>query len=480
MCDKIKRRSFIQLGLGAAASPIWLPKQRVFAADGEPEFMLHIHLGSWCGLSSGMVQPQKKGEWPSGAHFKGKSDGSVNPNMNKHFGIGNFVFHDYSRPLAEHYDQLMMATISSVSLAHPDAVSYQQTGNLPNAPGAGWLAAFADITKGASDKKLLVTNVQGSAKPNSYTKNQVTMSSNSLTEFNAASKDGGAVPRLGDSGEISKKFWDLYQARFASKDLKSLQRDTSDTEKSNIKYTLDTLQNGFDGYTTGDADYKSLEAAMSSAKLAGILGDLTEGTQNILRKGSLLSDRTFRDQLILAGMLAKKSTSTGMSIQIGGGDLHQGGSDVTTANSAAKLWAQISQFWTWVKDNNLDDKILLIVTHEFGRTPYNNSVRDMDVYNGSNNVSVKSYGRDHSLLTGMVFLNRNVPSGRVGGMGIGHTPLGSKGLNGIISPDIEGYKSVDVLGSLFMRLFSKKLAGDDRQLREYWNNFTNHIPLITG
>ena len=179
-------------------------------------------------------------------------------------------------------------------------------------------------------------------------------------------------------------------------------------------------------------------------------------------------------------MLAKKSTSSGMSITVGGGDLHNGGSDVVTANSSAKMWTQIVQFWDWVKSQNLDDKILVCVTHEFGRTPYNGTSRSMDVFDGDKNVTVDAKGRDHSLLTGMMFLNRNIPNGRVGGMGAGHTPLGSNNLRGMANPDIEGYTSANVMGSLFFRLFGEKLGGDDRQLREYWNNFDSHIKIITG
>ena len=68
----------------------------------------------------------------------------------------------------------------------------------------------------------------------------------------------------------------------------------------------------------------------------------------------------------------------------------------------------------------------------------------------------------------MMFLNRNIPNGRVGGMGAGHTPLGSNNLRGMANSDIEGYTSANVMGSLFFRLFGEKLGGDDRQLREYW------------
>jgi hypothetical protein len=479
MCNKkLNRRNFIQIGLsGAATTPLWLPSRKIFAASGEPEFMLHIHLGSWCGLSSGMVQPQKPGEWPNGAHVRGSNAASNNPNMNKHFGIGNFVFHDYSKALAEHHEQIMMATISSVALGHPEAKGYQQSGNLPNASGAGWLAAFSDVVKGSVDKKLIIANAQASAKPNSFTPNQVTMSGNSVDGFNRASKDGVAVPQ---DGENSKLFWEAYKSRFSSSELDLLQRMTNDTEKSDINYTLKTLNNGFAGYNTNDTDYKDLAAALNKNDLIAKLGDVSEGANNILRNGSLLNDNTFRDQLILAGMLAKKTTATGMSIDIGGGDFHAGGSDVTTANSAAKLWTQLMQFWSWVKANNLDDKILVMVTHEFGRTPYNGTSRRMSVLNDGKTVEVDAQGRDHSLLTGMFFLNRNVPNGRVGGMGVGHTPLGSDNLKGIANANIEGYTSANVMGSLFMRLFGDKIKGDDRKLREYWNNFNSHIPTILG
>ena len=85
-----------------------------------------------------------------------------------------------------------------------------------------------------------------------------------------------------------------------------------------------------------------------------------------------------------------------MSITVGGGDLHNGVGDVVTANSSAKMWTQIVQFWDWVKSQNLDDKILVCVTHEFGRTPYNGTSRSMDVFDGDKNVTVDAKGRDHS------------------------------------------------------------------------------------
>ena len=73
-----------------------------------------------------------------------------------------------------------------------------------------------------------------------------------------------------------------------------------------------------------------------------------------------------------------------------------------------------------------------------------------------------------------------MPVGRVGGMGEAHTPLGSDDLRGIVNPNIEGYTSSNVMGSLMLRLFADKLKGDDRLLREYWNNFNQHIPQILG
>ena len=480
MCNKIKRRSFIQLGLMGASSPLWLPSNRIFAADSTPEFMLHIHLGSWCGLSSGLVQPQEVGKWPKGAHFQNETTGSNNPNMNEHHKSGNFVFHDYSKPLQEHADQLMMATISSVALGHPEAKSYQQSGNLPNAPGAGWVAGFSDLAFGSKDKKLMVINSPLAGKPNSFTPNQVTMEANTMQEFNAASTDGNRVPRPGQSNDFSKAFWKKYLERFNSAALNGINRSTDETEKSDIEYTLNTLIDGFSGYNTNDSTYKSLASAISINGLRSKLDDLIDNTNAIMSTRNLVNENTFRNQLILAGMLAQKSTASGMSIQLGGGDLHNGGSDVITARSASKVWIQLMQFWTWVKQNNLDDKILVVVTHEFGRTAYNNSNQELQVFDGNSNINVNSPGRDHSLLTGMLFLNRNVPVGRVGGMGEAHTPLGSDDLRGIVNPNIEGYTSSNVMGSLMLRLFADKLKGDDRLLREYWNNFNQHIPQILG
>ena len=124
--------------------------------------------------------------------------------------------------------------------------------------------------------------------------------------------------------------------------------------------------------------------------------------------------------------------------------------------------------------NQLQDDVMVIVSHEFSRTPYNSSPGDtVNVMHKGVSKPVQSPGVDHHLAMGMVFINGKVPSqGRVGGIGDTYIAAGSADLKGIADPNITAYTSTQLVGSMLMRVWGDVYA-NSREVSKYWVGFTD-------
>src|SRR5690606_39093229 len=86
------------------------------------------------------------------------------------------------------------------------------------------------------------------------------------------------------------------------------------------------------------------------------------------------------NSLKLAALLAKTGLAKGMAIDLDSQDFHYGtnssnnGSSIDTGRSGAQMFAQVRLFWEWIKANNMQDRVMVVMTHEFSRSPYNQSL----------------------------------------------------------------------------------------------------------
>src|SRR5690606_31070013 len=94
------------IGLVSAVGPSVISERLMAGVEdvglnGRKPFCLYIHFGSMCGPSSGLVMPNRAGEWPIGYFASGEASGSVNPNLNQHYQEGSLIFHEYNKCLRE-------------------------------------------------------------------------------------------------------------------------------------------------------------------------------------------------------------------------------------------------------------------------------------------------------------------------------------------------------------------------------------------
>jgi hypothetical protein len=196
---------------------------------------------------------------------------------------------------------------------------------------------------------------------------------------------------------------------------------------------------------------KGLSAALSvenaNASIDTYLGN-NDGQGVKERYGNFGALRT---NLILAGALAKTGLACGMDISLPGEDLHFGGSQVQTARSGAQLWVQLTLFWKWIIQQGLQDQVMVVVSHEFSRSRFNNSVRKETITVGGVSKEINCPGTDHGLTAGMYILNGKMPGGeRIGGVLSSYVPAGSATLGGPPKESIPAPSSLGVVSTALM------------------------------
>lgn len=422
------------------------------AAERKP-FLLYVHLGSVCGISSGLVQPIEKGKWPKG-FFKKNSDGeSDNPLINQHIGSAgsDIILHQYNQWLAEISDDLCLMNGKSLSLDHNLAQPLRRTGSpIPNfAPE--WGMALAQNTYIAKGLNPYV--ISQAAKTNS-TSDITTFLAQSYDQFVNLTKDHSASP------EEFQNFKDIYIERF-NKALASGTRFTKD-QMSIIDRQLTILKTG--ALDKKPDEIKSLELMLDGRKFNNELRRQCSDWRSITYPTS------FKDQLVLAGTLAQTGLGAAMTITENSYDLHGGGSEIDAARGTASTWIMLSQFWKWAKSVGLDNDITVLVSHDFGRSPHNNNFVTRPVYTSENKrEDITSQGRDHDPHMGMLVFNAKakVMGGRVGVIDENLTPRGGT----IGSDPSPGYLTTDLVGSMLMRIYPE-LFPTERIIRKFYNTFS--------
>ena len=459
----MKRRDFLKssAAIGSISTLYSLAQPReIFAAEPvEPLFVLYLHLGSICGMASGLVQAPSAGKWGRGFFVRQSDEGASNPLLNQHTANGSMVFHDYNKFLAEIADDMCLMNGTPQSLDHNVARPLQMKGQI-SSPEWALASSQAAISKG-EPAKLIVSRGQKASK----TPDARLVQAANIEELKRLSSDPNSMPQVG-----SDSIWAVLKQRYQKKAQGSVKLNSGFGD--NVAQQIQTLTNGLPELNTSTEAINRLSDAMSDDKLRAVLNTTQDGANvNI--------DQRLKNLLILAGTLAKTDLAQGMTADgINGHDFHNGGADVISARQASGFWAQIKLFWQWLKEEGLDKKVSIIVSHEFGRSPYNDKRNDQfTIRTADGERQVIAPGRDHGLFMGTMFLNANVPSAaRIGNVTDNLTPVYGTDKTGSFDAGRGAFTSEDMVGSMFMRLYPK-LFPNERDIRHFYPTFSE-IPAV--
>ena len=480
----LKRRAFLRQVLnGAMGSALlsYLPNVS-FAQNSSKKFLLRIHMGSWCGWSSGLLQPRDVGDYPTGCFFKGQDVGALNPNLNKHFKTGNLVFNDYSKCLERISDHLCFAVGNSRSVSHDVARLYQNTGDRKVGANANpaWAVGVAQASKENRDVTFVVKGNGGREliQTGRTTPNVATLNAETMTEVKENFSDDALIRDI----QNKEVFTQLN-----SDNILSFSSETSPLSSS----AKGPLNNSMKSVSRGIENIDSLQQEISSAislekvlELTNAMDDNLYDDDNNPEEGvseRLESQYTdLIEQLQTAALLIEGDIASGMSISLDGQDFHRGNAESITARSGGCVWAAITRFWEWVVSKGYQDQVMICASHEFSRTPYNGSRQAKQTIYFKNDdgqatsVEIENPGRDHHISFGMVFINGKVPAkGRIGGIADGYVPAGSEGPDGVVKSDIPAYSSTQLVGSMFMRCWSD-IFPNYRAVRDIFPNFVEN------
>ncbi|MCX6130701.1 MAG: hypothetical protein NTX25_16780 [Proteobacteria bacterium] len=465
---KINRRDLIKTGSGLAAASIFLNKS-VLADEDKPQprsnkFLLSVPFGSSCGVANGLIQPVIPGQWPAGFFERGSTSLAANPLLNAHTKAGNMVFHDYTKFLANMANDMCLVNGTPQSLDHNVARNIQMRGNAVAAFGPEWAMGVSQFMRSDSKKNpMIITRGERAASAPDITTIQAT----SLLQFQTITSDVDSL-KVASAEPILK----VLRSRFKGAALDTVQIEPSLGE--NADNQLNILFKGLPEINAAKEHIDTLTAKMSAAETTSLISTCID-------KVGILPEATaaFRDQLILAGILAKTGLAHGMSVDVIGDDLHNGGADVDTARRASGKWAQIAQFWQWIRSVGLQNDVMIIVSQEFARSPYNLNFKDVEIINAKGEKQmIRAFGRDHGLSMGTMFINANVPkAGRIGMVSGNFVAQATKDSKGTIDAAASAYTAENVVGSMLMRVFDD-LFPTERMVRKHWPSFVEISPIL--
>jgi hypothetical protein len=456
----INRRGILKMA-GASAATLLMNRQSLAAEDlpnpKSNRFCLYIHFGSSCGMAAGLIQPVKANVWPVGFFQNGAPVGSNNPLINQHTASGNMFFHDYLKFLAPMAQDMCLVNGSPNSLDHGVAKNLQTRGSQLASVSAEWSMAVGQFMRTDARKNPMVLT-EGVKAPS--VGDITTIRAASMDEFQEITTD---IKMMRDRN--LDPFWTNLKKRFAEVAPGTVNINTSLADAS--KYQIDTLSKGLPELAAASADTNALRAMLGGANLNKIILGCAD-RQEI----EAARNEKFREQLILAGTLAKTGLASGMTVEPLYEDMHSGGSDVLTARKASAAWAYISLFWQWVKSVGLENDVMIIVSQEFARSPYNKDSMNLTVKDAAGgNITVNAAGRDHGLSMGTMFINGNVPkNGRIGMIGDNMAPQATKDQKGTVDSAAQPFTSVNIVGSMLMRCFDD-LYPTERMVRKHWPDF---------
>ncbi len=463
----INRRKLMKYTAGAAASTSLMGS--VFAADDSPipksnRFLLYIHFGSACGIASGLVQPVAPGKWPKGFFQEGAEAGSTNPLLNSHVAAQGLIFHDYLKFLAPIAKDMCLVNGTPQSLDHNVARVLQKRGATQGALAPEWGMGLTENMKTAERRNPMI--VTEGTKSRS-TADITLVKARSLDELKTITTDNTTIPKTNVD-----PIWAALKNRFKAASSAAVNYEANLAETAN--HQLDTLIAGLAPLGTVKAETDSLRAALDRPQITALVAGCADKI-DIMNQ----FDNNFKEELVLAGILAKTGLANGMTIEALDDDNHVGGADVSTARRAANRWAMISQFWGWIRSMNLQNDVMIVVGQEFSRSPYNITSEDLDIVGlDGKKIRIKSPGRDHGVSMGTLFINANVPSGgRIGTVGGNLVPQATKDSKGTVDTSLTPFTSENIVGSMFLRVFPE-LFPSERIVRGHWPTFKEVAAIL--
>ena len=492
---KLSRKDFIELlqkyALALPAISVLSPQTPPAAGNSKNDkFVLYIHFGSADGLTTGMIQPKEVvfdgsssdlahvGKWQKGLFWEnnqvaaeskyfGNSKGgqSVNPNVNIHYKDGKLIFNEYSKVLQPIKDHLCMAVGNARSLAHQDAASFQITGKRFGSDSGTWVAKFAQATAASRGANVVFSPKIGTHS-SVYTQifstrgtanDKVAMiSADSLDKIAEVLNDAQGIP---DAAGDALRYWDI---------LKGLNKHEGkyQTMRQSANFYIDNLLAGASDFIAASPMRKEIETSITIDKCKDLLnssalpnGKVCDIPQYLYTNKSVLA--LIRDLQLAAGLAISKQAK-GMLMSFGEHDAHGGGSSIHVPRHASLLYAGVRMFWDLMLKNNLQDKVMIIISHDFTRTAYNgrenpNSPQNITyrTSNGLQEMQLYPHGNDHLQAMAMLFINANVPAGgRIGAIHDNYTAFASDDSSGAPNINNAPYTSNTLVGTMMMRCFS--------------------------
>lgn len=430
------------------------------------------------------MQPNQSDRWPSGvftpnavhtpgsrsALYPGGPSALGNPLLNEIISANNHLFSYYAKPLAEVSKNLLHVTCAPGSLDHNVARMIQQTGKPSGQPH--WVAGLAQKLLQPGDSAPFVVSCPFIT---STTGDISNVSATSISQFRSQFSESvktdsklSAQARV----ETSETFVDVGAEVFDQYAGPSL---IPGEFKNAFRNSLKGIIRGIPGLSDDDPNVKSLREALSADNFENYVDKTFKNDDSSRLKNATIAE-FLRDRLCLAGSLAAASQAHGMVITMNNLDLHAGGSDAETGKFGGILWSHIVLFWNWLEAQGIADRVTIVATHEFSRTPWNKQFRTERVVVGGNQIEITSPGRDHHPVNGLYVLNKKIKSGaRFGGILDGYAAGGANKLGGAPSKNIAAPTTQQALGSVFFSLFDEfKHTGQPdsaRLIREIWPSF---------
>jgi hypothetical protein len=479
----ISRRQLIKAaGTGLASSFIigGLKQNHLdwaIASESDRRFLLYIHCGSWDGIAAGLLQPNNTSSWPRGCLVRNQEAPAVNPLLNQFSQVGPHIFHRYNRVLERVSANLFHATVTAPSLDHAVAVHIASKGFQLGNPS--WASGFAQRTKRGADPVALVVGLDGT--PSNTIQQVAFAEARNLAAFRNRVSEPVTVS-AGLPADAKNIFLNAavsaYREHFGGAVM------PIQYESTYVKAATNWAQ-GFPELSDSSPIVLSVSEAMKRQRtdelIATYLGDANDGAQTRARYNGYQS---LRDQLILAGSLAKSGAASAMQIFLENEDLHFGGSEFETARSGAQVFTQLTQFWEWIKAQGMENQVMVVVSHEFTRTPYNNSKTLVNGFVDNKAVALDLPGKDHGLCAGVWVLHGKVPATRFGGIIPGYAAGGASELGGVIDSTKPPPGMIQVMGSLLMRCFPDEFVRSDqpnsgRLVKSIWPAFDEAKDIIS-
>lgn len=477
---QMNRRGFLKLGTYGALVHGISPNPLLAQANPDRRrFIVMIQCGSWDGWSSGLLQAMPSGAlgaYPAGV-FAGASTQSPNPLVNQLYREGQLVFNQYSSPLQAISSQTMAAVVLSESLNHYETMTLRGTGatisGLAGQPC--WAAGLGQALLGNKTTAHVIQDIidarDGSGQTASTTPDVGLAAAANINALKEKFSDPSLIP----GGVLRDRYLAVLLQLHGDKSPLRLPENIVKSASNGLL----SLNRGIPGIDPAHGDvsaqnwWQDVQSALTTLSNANQMADL----QGVLTENPICPGANQKPNLLtrleLAAALIETQAAAGMTISAGPNlDQHDGGGAVDAARAGAMTWACITRFWQWVQSKGYDDDVLVVVSHEFGRTGSNGHAGKSFTIPGVGQVN--AFGTDHSVATGYILINGKLPGEqRVGGMTLsgGNLPFGQASLLAEPSSQIKPYTSMSLMGSVLMRVYDDVFP-DWRSIKSYWGGFS--------